>query len=179
MAMNSILDLFRFRAASAQAVGDTASVRKIVRSLESFEPERARYIAAFSYLLGRVAHADLEISAQEVDAMEQVVQRFGGLPAAQAQVVVGIVQSQNELFGGTENFKVAREFKGLSSREQRQELLQCLFAVAAADDEISGDEEEQVRRIADELGLTHREFANIRSQYNAQRSVLRQLAEER
>jgi len=175
MAMNSILDLFRLRSAPEKTVGNTASVRKIVRSLESLEPGRARYVAAFSYLLGRVAHADLDISAEEISAMEGLVKRFGGLPESQTKLVVEIVRSQNELFGGTENFQVGREFKSLSNRQQRQELLHCLFAVAAADDEISGIEEEQVRRIADELGLTHREFADIRSQYNAQRSVLRRL----
>jgi uncharacterized tellurite resistance protein B-like protein len=175
MAINSILDLFRFNSSAEKVAGDTESVRKIVKSLESLAPQEAQYVAAFSYLLGRVAHADLEISAEEVASMEGIVQRFGGLPESQTKLVVEIVKSQNELFGGTENFQVAREFKSLSSRQQRQELLHCLFAVAAADDEISGIEEEQVRRIADELGLTHREFSEIRSLYNEKRSVLRQL----
>lgn len=173
--MSFILDLFRHRTSQEKTLGKTASVQKIAQSLEALEPERAVYVAAFSYLLGRVAHADLDISGEEITAMEKIVEDLGGLPRSQARLVVDIVRSQNEIFGGTEDFQVAREFKRTSERQQRQELLHCLFAVAAADDEISGIEEEQVRTIADELGLTHREFADVRSQYNEKRSVLRQL----
>ena len=69
--MSSILDLFRSRGQTARSrtprdrAGATATVRKIVRALEEMEPARARYVAAFAYLLGRVAHADLDISAEE------------------------------------------------------------------------------------------------------------------
>ena len=45
--------------------GDTETVRRIVAELESLETERARYIAAFAFILSRVANADLEISVEE------------------------------------------------------------------------------------------------------------------
>ena len=48
--------------------GDTDTVRRIVAELEAIEPKRARYLAAFAYILGRVAHADLDISAEETYA---------------------------------------------------------------------------------------------------------------
>ena len=138
-------------------------------------PEKARFVAAFAYLLGRVAHADLDISAEETAEMEDIVRRFGDLPEEQAVLVVEIAKSQNRLFGGTENFQVAREFKQLASAEQRRELLHCLFAVSAADDEISGDEEIQLRQIAEELDFSHREYIEVRSSYNDKRSVIQRL----
>ncbi len=173
--MKSILDFLGLGDREPAAPGDTRTVRKIVRALEEMEPERARFLAAFAYLLGRIAHADLDISAEETRSMEQIVQEFGDLPESQAVLVVEIAKSQNRLVGGTENFQVAREFKSLSDREQRRDLLHCLFAVAAADEEITGVEEEQVRRISEELGLSHREFAEIRSEYNDHRSVMKRL----
>ena len=172
--MASIFDLFRSRV-TPESMGDTATVRKIVQALEALEPERARFVAAFAFLLGRVAHADLDISEEETAAMEEQVRLEGGLPEAQAVLAVSIAKAQNQLFGGTESFQVAREFKSLSTREERVGLLHCLFAVAAADDAISGDEEELVRQVADELGLSHREFADVRSAYNEKRTVLRGL----
>ena len=175
MAIQSLLELFGLKKSDAPASGETATVRKIVRALDELAPERARYVAAFAYLLGRVAHSDLDISQEETQAMEEIVREFGHLPEAQAVLVVEIAKAQNELFGGTENFQVAREFKALSTREQRVELLHCLFATAAADEEISGVEEEQVRKIADELGLSHRELAEVRSKYNEHRQVLKRL----
>ena len=79
--------------------------------------------------------------------------QLGHLPEDQAILVVQIAKSQNQLFGGTENFLVTREFRDMASREQRLELLDCLFAVSAADDSISTVEENQIRQISSELGL--------------------------
>ena len=42
--------------------------------------------------------------------------------------------------GGTENYVVTREFRRISSPVQRAQLLECLFAVAASDGEISVSE---------------------------------------
>lgn len=55
------------------------SVREIVPALDRLEPEKARFIAAFAYLLSRVAHADLDISSQETRAMEELVADHAGL----------------------------------------------------------------------------------------------------
>ena len=171
----AFLDLFRSRSQDTAQTGDTATVRKIVQALDEMDGERAQYVAAFAYLLSRVANADLTISAEETQEMEDIVRRFGELPEEQAVLIVEIAKRQNRLFGGTEDFKVAREFKRLASREQREELLHCLFAVSAADDDITGEEEGRIRQIADELGFSHREYAAVRSEYNDQRSVMKRL----
>ena len=154
-------------------VGDTETVQRIVRELEALEPARARYLAAFAYILGRVANADSEISKEETGKMEEVLQKLGHLSPAQAILVVQIAKSQNDLFGGTENFLVTREFKKISTREQRQELLDCVFAVSAADQSITSVEESQARQIASELGFTHRQFVGARAAYSKHREVLK------
>ncbi len=153
-------------------VGDSATVRKIVRQLESMEPKQARFIAAFAYILGGVAFADLDISPEESERMEELVQEMGQLPEEQAVLVVEIAKAQNRLAGGTENFQVTREFKELASREERSNLLHCLHAVAAADGTISSEEETQIRLVSDELGFSHREYIEVRRQYNEKRSVI-------
>ena len=88
-------------------------------------------------------------------------------------LVVQIAKSQNRLFGGTESYLVTREFKEISTPEQRAELLDCLFAVSAADDSISATEENLVRQIASELGFTHQQYVLARSAYSDKREVLR------
>ena len=131
--------------------GDTETVRRIVGELEALDAETARYLAAFAYILGRVAHADLDISDEETQAMEKIVVEHGGLPEDQAIIVVQMAKTQNLLFGGTENFLVAKEFNRIASREQKLSLLHCLFAVGAADESISAteanDETEQLGAI--------------------------------
>lgn len=175
----SILDFLGFRRADRpQASGDTDTVRRIVAELEALEPERARYLAAFAYILSRVAHADLEISARETAEMERILQDFGGLPENQAVLAVQIAKAQHRLAGGTENFLVTREFKEIATREQCLELLHCLFAVSAADDSISSAEESQIRQVASELGFSLEEFVDVRSSYSDKREILRGLKRE-
>ena len=158
--------------------GGTETVRRIVGQLEALEPEEARYVAAFAYILGRVAQADQHISEVETREMESIVGRLGHLPEDMAILVVQIAKSQNRLFGHTENFLVTREFAEIAETDQKSELLDCLFAVSAADDSISGAEEAQIRQIASELGFSHREYVVARSGYSDQREVMRSLRGE-
>jgi uncharacterized tellurite resistance protein B-like protein len=158
---------------AAREPGDTDTVARIVRELDKLEPDRARYLAAFAYVLSRVAGADLHFSEGETAHMVATLRRVGHLPEAQATLVVEIAKSQHRLFGGTENFLVTREFRDIATDAQRYELLHCLFAVSAADDAISGEEEAQIWQIASELGFAHPEYVKARLHYSDKRTVLR------
>src|SRR5712691_9454548 len=122
----SILHWLRAATSAPSATpGDTETVRRIVGQLDQLDLKRARYVAAFAYVLGRVANADLEISDIEREKMIQLVQRAGRLPEDQAVLVVAIAKNQNRLFGGTEDFLVTREFREIATDDQRRELLDC------------------------------------------------------
>ena len=85
----SFLDLFDLKPQERrQSPGETDTVRKIVEALDRLDPESARYLAAFSYVLSRVARADLTVTPEETRAMEAVVVEHGGLPADQAIIVL-------------------------------------------------------------------------------------------
>jgi uncharacterized tellurite resistance protein B-like protein len=174
MAGMGLLDWMRGEASKKpQAQGNTETVRRIVAELDKLEPARARHLAAFAYVLSRVASADLHVSDVEMRKIVETLQRVGRLPEEQALLVAEIAKSQNLLFGGTENFLVTREFKEIASESERRELLDCLFAVSAADDAITGDEEGQVWQIASELGFQHREYVEARLAYSDKRTVFR------
>lgn len=152
--------------------GDTETVRRIAGQLERLPAEKARYLACFAYVLARVANADLDIEDSEVAEMERIVLDLAGLSAAEAALVVQIAKAQAQHLGGTENYVVTREFRELASKEQRAELLQCVFAVAAADGIISSVESNEIQRIAEELGFTRAEANALRSQYRDKLSEL-------
>jgi uncharacterized tellurite resistance protein B-like protein len=137
------------------------------------EPARARFIAAFAYLLSRAARADLNISLAETQAMERIVMEHGCLPEEQAVVVVQIAKTQNILLGETENFLVSREFNSMASHEQKMALLDCLFAIAAAEGLISTIEDNEISQIADELKIEHPDFISVRSRYREHLAVLK------
>jgi uncharacterized tellurite resistance protein B-like protein len=152
---------------------ETDTVRKIVQKLDSLPPHQGRYIAAFAYLLSRVARADLEVSPEETAAMERIVAGQGGLSEELAPIVVQMAKSQNLLFGATEDYLVTREFEHMATRDQKLALLDCLFAVAAADENITSEEDNVVKQISEELKLSHSEYIAARLRYKEYLAVLK------
>lgn len=170
----SILSFLGLKAEkNADSAAATETVRKITRALDQLDPQRARYLATFAYLLGRAARADMSISQEETRIMEQIVMNRGGIPEEQAVIVVQIAKTQNALFGGTENYLVSREFKELAGRDERMALLECLYAVAAADLSVSTIEDNEISQIADELRIEHADLISIRSKYREHLAVLK------
>ena len=139
-----------------------APLRETLEALDQLEPARARYLAAFAYLLGRVAHADQHVSPEETRAMEALVRQEGQLPQNQAMVVVQLAKTSNLLFGGTANFLVAREFSDVATYDQKLALMRCLFALSATDEAISVAEEGAIHRIAKELRVDHPDLVALR-----------------
>ncbi len=144
---------------------DTSTMQAIISELSTLPQERARYLAAFAYILGRAAYADSKVNAAEIEKMKTIVNGLGHIPTDQVDLVVDIATNQVKLFGGTENFLVSRRFREISTEEQRIELLDCVFAVSAADKSITVVEEGQARQISKELGLNHDKFIAARSSY--------------
>ena len=141
------------------------ALRELVDALDRLEPDRARYLARFAYLLGRVAHADQHVSAEETRTMEQLITREGQLEAEQAMLVVALAKSSNLIFGGTDNFLIARDFAAEATHGQKLALLRCLFAVSAIESDISVAEEREIQRIARELRVEQPEVVALRLEY--------------
>ena len=155
------------------SAAETASVRRIVDALDRMEPDAARYVARFAFVLGRVARADLQVSPEETRAMERLLMERGRLPEAQAILVVQIAKTQNLLLGATDGYLVTRELAASATREQKLALLDCCFAVSAADGEISPAEEAELGNITSELGLERADFIAARSARRDQVPYLR------
>ena len=169
----SILKFLSLNKAEPTRAPETETVRKIVQKLDQLPQDQARHIAAFAYLLGRAAHADLDVTPEETGAMERIVMEKSGLSEELAILVVQIAKTQNELFGGTESYLVTREFERTASREQKLALLDCLFAVTATDQDITVPEDNVVKQVASELKLSHSDFIAARSRFREYLSVLK------
>lgn len=148
---------------------EAAPLRDLVTALDRLNPERARFLARFAYLLGRVAHADRHVSADETAAMESLVREQGQLTTEQAMLVVSLAKSSNLLFGGTADFLVAQEFAETASYDEKLALARCLFAVGAADRSISMAEETEIHRITNHLKIQPADLTRLRVDH---RSVL-------
>jgi uncharacterized tellurite resistance protein B-like protein len=145
--------------------GDTETVRRIASQLERLPQGQARHLAAFAYVLARVAHADLRIDDSEAREMERIVSETAQLQPGEAALAVEIAKSQARLLGGTENYVVTRQYRELSTPEQRIRLLECLYAVAAADGSISTPEDQEIGAIGEELGFSRSEVTAVRARW--------------
>jgi tellurite resistance protein len=157
------------------ATADTDTIRRIAAQLEALPMDQRRFIGGFAYVLGRAAHADLDISPAEVTFMERTVVEVGGLSEAQAVLVVQIARSQAELQGATEDYLVTRQFAAAASREDRERLLRLAFAVGAADDSISAEESAEINEIGKELGFTPTEIDTMRMEFADKLSVIQEM----
>jgi len=170
----SILEWLGLRPATDHgSQAETEAVRKIADELDGLDRDRARYIAAFAYVLSRVAGADLDISEDETHAMERIVADHGRLPDPQAVLVVRMAKSHNLLFGGTDNYLVTRELSRIADRDRKVAILECLFAVSAADDSVSTVEDNTIRQIAAELLLERTDVVAARRLVREHLAVLK------
>jgi uncharacterized tellurite resistance protein B-like protein len=152
---------------------DTDGVAEIERALAGVDPARARYLACFAFILTRSARADQQVTQAEAREMERLVAERGGIPPEQASVVVEIARIQGLRSGGTDDYLVTREFNEIASRDQKLALLDCLFAISAADQSILTVEDNEIRRIANEMKLEHADYIAVRTRHLEHLHVLR------
>lgn len=157
------------------SAAETATARRIVARLEALPHEEARFLACFAYVMSRTANADFDISDDETRLMEQFSVQHGGLDQAQAVLVVEMAKIQARVNGGTEDFVVTREFRSISTPDQRRDLLRCCFAIAAADGTITADEAGMINEIARELDLELNDVNAVRAEFHEQLSAVQAL----
>ena len=89
---------------------ESDAIHRIATALGRLPGDRARYLAGFAYLLGRVAHADQHASAEETQEMERVL-RDHGLEGDEPGLVVEMAQSQALLFEDNEIRRISSELR--------------------------------------------------------------------
>jgi len=154
---------------------DTETVRRIAGQLDALPVDRARFLAAFAYILTRAAAADMDISHAESRAIEQLVAEHGGLPESQAVLVAQIARNQSLLYSGTEDYLVTRQFRELASAEDRLALLRCCYVVGAADDTITAQESDTLQQIAKELDVERDDVNAIRNEFAPKLAAIQQM----
>jgi uncharacterized tellurite resistance protein B-like protein len=155
--------------------GGSEALDAIADTLEHMDPAEARYIAAFAYLLSRVAHADHEVTEAEHASVARALVEHAELAPDRAAIVTSLATSQMIHVRGTEDYRVTQEFARIATREQKRALLDGLFAVGAADASIVTIEDNEIRRIASEIGLEHADVVEIRARYRDRLAVLKRV----
>jgi uncharacterized tellurite resistance protein B-like protein len=158
--------------------GEGEATRAIAEALSTLPAEQSRFYAAFAFLLARVAGADLRIADEERREMEKILVQVAGISADEARLVIRIADTKNDELGATHNYLVTRHFGQIGSEADKIRLLECLCAVAAADDTISGSESAEIISIAQELGLGRAQALAVRSGWKEKLAEFKRLPGE-
>jgi uncharacterized tellurite resistance protein B-like protein len=118
----------------------------------------ARYLEALAFVLTRVAEADRRLPEAEVREMERILVEEAGLDLELAVLVVEIARHRRAIADCATAYRASRRLR--ESRD-RDRLLECLVAVAAADGELHRDEMAAILQVAVELGLSARDVRTI------------------
>ncbi|WP_158583357.1 TerB family tellurite resistance protein [Salinisphaera sp. Q1T1-3] len=119
------------------------------------DPVRAQRIAA-AVLLLEMAHADNNHDAAEYDEIRRQLKTHFGLTDGEVEeLIVAAAPEAESAVSLYQYLKTLNE--GLDEHEKR-EVLEMLWRVAYADDELDAQEEVLLRELADLLYLSHEQF---------------------
>lgn len=141
--------------------------------------ERLDYLAGLAGQLARVANAEGGISPAEAEAISAQLGAQGRLSHADAAVVVDLLRHELEVLRSAEPHLFNRAINDCASESEKQVVVDCLYAVAAADHLVSEAEEREIRRIAEALLVPHGTLMTIRGRYRDRLEALRPLPGER
>jgi uncharacterized tellurite resistance protein B-like protein len=143
---------------------ETEAIRQIVARLEAMPPDRARLLAGMAYVLSRAANSDLSISEVETAAIEGFLEE-AGLDRPQAVLVAEMAKLQERTTGATSDYLATREFRQMSTPEEKRAVLRGCYLVASADASIGAMEMAALKEIAAELDIDKPEADAVRAEF--------------
>ena len=120
------------------------------------------FICLFGTLLASVAYVDEHFHDKEKESLKRVLKERFSFTGKELELLMDVVEEQ--VRRGFDFHEVTREFNHLYSYNDRVGTVDCFFAVAAADGEISYEESEEIRRITKALRIPHQIFKEAKIQ---------------
>jgi uncharacterized tellurite resistance protein B-like protein len=148
---------------------------RVHAQLARFEPDRVEYLAAFAGQLARVALVDSVLSETEESSIAGLLEAHTELKRSECQLVVQLMYHEAETLKGKQNHLLNRAINRRATSRDKEQLVDSLYAVAAADDRVSDEEEREIRRIAGAILLPHKTLIDIRSRYREHLEILQLL----
>ena len=139
--------------------------RKLEREQLSLEthPDELAYASVFGGLMAIVASAHTPLSEQELTVLRRHLTESAGFEQEAVELIMAVIEESAAR--GLDRFRLTREFYQRSSRQQRLQLLDCLFDIAGSDTDLAHAEVEEIRAIARGLKLNHKEFIQAKTEH--------------
>lgn len=132
-----------------------------------------RIVTAIAGLLGAIAYADREYTDEEQALIRNELACIQGLtPQAIDAICIGLKQHIVEIstiYGP----RFTRDLKAHGDHDLRLQVLELLMKAAAADGDVSTEETTVMRRTAQALGLSQRDYNAVQARYADHLAVLK------
>jgi uncharacterized tellurite resistance protein B-like protein len=123
-------------------------------------PDKLKELTLCAAFLARVGYVDENFLPQEKQFIQKLLREVWGISSSLAEAVCGVAMEAANF--GLDLFRLIQETKATLSVNKRKTLLEALFALALAEGKMTGEEIEEIRKIAYGLDFTHREFINAK-----------------
>jgi uncharacterized tellurite resistance protein B-like protein len=117
---------------------------------------RIHRVALLGGLMGIVAHADGDIHEQELAEIRRQLARRGDFEDFDLDLLTTIIHE--EAVRGLDRYRLLTEYTEGTTIDDRIELLDLLFTVAAADGGLTHPELEELRSMSSGLHLSHKQY---------------------
>ncbi len=111
-------------------------------------------------LMARVAHVDKKITPGELEQINHALQSGWDIAPNEAAFVAEVAVDQ--VSGDMDYYRLTRTFYEGTTGATRRSFVDVLFSVAASDGFVSYEEIEEIRKIANSLKLTHKQFIDAK-----------------
>lgn len=111
-------------------------------------------------LMGIVANADGEIDPRELEEIRRQLQFRGSFAADALELLMAIIEEES--VRGLDRARLVSEYIARAGFEERVELLDLLFGVAAANGSLTHAELEELRGLSSGMNLSHRQYIDAK-----------------
>lgn len=115
-------------------------------------------------LFARVAYVDFHLDENEIIKMRDLFKDFKLSPKVKNDVVIDIAVKHIKEMAGLENHLYVHPLNDYLTKDERFEIVQYLFLIAASDGVVEGVETEEIRIINKGLELSSQHFLAARAE---------------
>jgi len=127
------------------------------------ENDNIYFICLFGALLASVAQIDDHFDEEERKALRKILKERFEFSAKEQKLVFEVIEEQAK--HGFDFHEVVTEFNNRVTYKDRVNAVDCFWAIAVADGEISHEENEEVRRITKAMHIPHQIFKESKKKF--------------
>lgn len=127
------------------------------------ENDNVYFVCLFGALLASVAQVDDHFHEEERKALRKILKERFELSSGEQKLLFEVIEEQAK--HGFDFHEVVTEFNSRVSYNDRISAVDCFWAIAVADGEISHAENEEVRRITKAMHIPHQVFKESKKKF--------------